>query len=539
MAAQEVQNALTFNEKIFWSVSYIIVSLMMGMAAITLTQFGNWLVPTWNPVYLPFVCVFISMERLYSYRYVKGLSFLSQEWLIFQISQWVVMGLLLKAIILLTAGLNSMIAKFYLLRDNFIFNFFDDEYLIVLIIAVSVWFICGIWADHINEIRYRENFLSRKAYSELYPDKSEPRQGLINAIFTLGLFMTILNVFMRLDLRTILGDQLGESVTQTPGFSASGGVVLFYFFLGFALIAQSKFADMYARWSLSNISVDKDVAWKWSFYSLVFLFSIAILISLLPTGYSLNFLPAIGYVLGTILKIFVYIFSYFAFLVIFIFSLLAMLFGRTMGDVASPSFPDLSRDPVTTSAVTVPWFETIKTILFWIIFLAVIIYSFSHYLYQHEAIIRWMKNIFGWRIIIRLWEWLKRQILGLNRGVTVVLDAGIQRFRAFSSTLDEESLRQYLSLRKLTPKQKIYFYFLSMIRRGRERGNPRRNSHTPYEYAAFLERIYPDVDKDITSLTENFVEARYSQHDVEDVEANRVKGYWQRIRKAFRKKKKS
>jgi hypothetical protein len=72
-----------------------------------------------------------------------------------------------------------------------------------------------------------------------------------------------------------------------------------------------------------------------------------------------------------------------------------------------------------------------------------------------------------------------------------------------------------------------------MIRRAREGGVPRRASQTPYEYAEKLQNSYPDVLDEISEMTDAFVEARYSQHKVEDEKVNIVKKYWKHIRKAL------
>ena len=44
----------------------------------------------------------------------------------------------------------------------------------------------------------------------------------------------------------------------------------------------------------------------------------------------------------------------------------------------------------------------------------------------------------------------------------------------------------------------------------------------------------PEVDEEVASITEAFVEARYSRQDVDDSQAGRVKRYWERIRGALR-----
>jgi hypothetical protein len=93
---------------------------------------------------------------------------------------------------------------------------------------------------------------------------------------------------------------------------------------------------------------------------------------------------------------------------------------------------------------------------------------------------------------------------------------------------------RYLSLRRLTPRQRVLFFFLAMIRRGEERGIPRKDSQTPYEYASKLEGMIPDANRDVSSLTNAFVEARYSKRSISHEKAGLVKRYWKRIRTAFR-----
>ena len=77
-----------------------------------------------------------------------------------------------------------------------------------------------------------------------------------------------------------------------------------------------------------------------------------------------------------------------------------------------------------------------------------------------------------------------------------------------------------------------------MTRRGSDYGLPRRGAQTPYEYAATLEDALPDADKDVASLTDAFVEARYSPRDVDENQAGIVRRYLERVRSALRSLKK-
>jgi hypothetical protein len=74
-----------------------------------------------------------------------------------------------------------------------------------------------------------------------------------------------------------------------------------------------------------------------------------------------------------------------------------------------------------------------------------------------------------------------------------------------------------------------------MVRRGGEAGVGRQPSHTPYEYAIILREGRPEVIDEVTGLTEEFVEARYSRREIALEEARLVQRYWDRIKRALRR----
>ena len=80
----------------------------------------------------------------------------------------------------------------------------------------------------------------------------------------------------------------------------------------------------------------------------------------------------------------------------------------------------------------------------------------------------------------------------------------------------------------------MQFYYLAMLRRGGERGHARQPTQTPYEYARTLESQIPEIDQDVDGLTEEFIEARYSRHDIPAEHVGLVRRYWERIKRALR-----
>jgi hypothetical protein len=231
------------------------------------------------------------------------------------------------------------------------------------------------------------------------------------------------------------------------------------------------------------------------------------------------------------------LFSVIAFLltlpIIFLVSLLATLFGRQAPQApAAPRPPPLP--PVAISSGT-GWPEILKSILFWLIFIGVIGFSLYSYLMRHKE---WLQSLrqrpyLGWLVdgLASIWHWLRR----VNRSVTASLEAGINRFRARQLSRMEQAARRIISLRRLSPRQKVLFYYLAMVRRSTERGLPRKPYQTPNEYAQTLEQYLPAVDDEVNSITGYFNEARYSRHPITTQHAGQAQQFWGRIRNALRK----
>jgi hypothetical protein len=138
---------------------------------------------------------------------------------------------------------------------------------------------------------------------------------------------------------------------------------------------------------------------------------------------------------------------------------------------------------------------------------------------------KWLAFFFGW-------------LIGLFRkaqkGMVEAFEAGRERLRLLRRMSTGPS-KGWISIRALDSRQRIIFFYLSLIRRGGERGLPRKLSQTPYEYAATLEKTLPESNADIDSLTDEFIKARYSRQPIQDEEATFVRRLWGRISKAFRK----
>jgi len=92
----------------------------------------------------------------------------------------------------------------------------------------------------------------------------------------------------------------------------------------------------------------------------------------------------------------------------------------------------------------------------------------------------------------------------------------------------------FFRLGGLSPREQVLYYYLSILQRARQRGIPRRAAQTPREYSATLEPSLPEVQQEIGTLTDAFVEARYSRHIIGSDRVSQVRVSWQQVKAALR-----
>ena len=76
------------------------------------------------------------------------------------------------------------------------------------------------------------------------------------------------------------------------------------------------------------------------------------------------------------------------------------------------------------------------------------------------------------------------------------------------------------------------YFYLSILHQSRRQGFGRPATMTPHEYRAVLEREMPEAADQIDELTEAFVEARYSEHNIDQERAGIVRAVWGRVKRA-------
>ena len=535
MTTENLPQASRSNEFSFRLASNALVALMMTCAAFTLLSLIDRLAPGWQPIYLPALCFAAALERLYTHRRFAGLALFSREWSTAMSGEWLMIILLVKLVTGLSHGPGAFYREILGWVQNFNLYFLTDEFVFALVLVILTWFLSGSFAGLLAEMDLAQAILI-EADPAAQIGKPPARERLLSLIFSLGSALIVFTALVRVDLRAFFQHTSQFKFSALPALAGGGASTLLYFMLGMALLSQTRFIDLHTRWSVQHIPVNRKLGRSWAFYSLGFLGLIAALVALLPTSYSLATLTAIGQGLENIAYVLFFIAQGLVAVVLFVLSLPFVLFGRTPATlnnrILPPTLPDAASggEPGATSA----WLAAVKMLIFWVIFLAVLFFALRQYLRQHTEVLAALRKISTRLRLTRLWHWLRGMFISAGSLVSRGLQAGRERLRrASASVLPANS---FYAPRNLDPRQKITFFYLAMIHRGAEKGIPRRPSQTPYEYASKLDEAVPDAEEDIDTLTQAFIEARYSPHSVQAEQVNLVKSTWERLRKTIRKK---
>jgi hypothetical protein len=202
----------------------------------------------------------------------------------------------------------------------------------------------------------------------------------------------------------------------------------------------------------------------------------------------------------------------------------------------TPTLPTPPAVGPTQATGSAAWLETLLSVLFWVVILGIIGYALVRFLQERLGLLAidkrgretWWGRLLTW--LRDLWQNWRAGWQGVQARL-IRRRAGQREERSIAARL-----LRYFSLRRLAPRDLVRYFYLSAARRAAQAGQPREPGQTPYEYEAGLGERFPDLEPDLTELTEGFVKARYSQRPVRSEDAEAVKGPWQRLKAALRRR---
>jgi hypothetical protein len=512
------------NERLASLANHLVVAWMLACAVGVLVAMGEYLLPAWNGSYLVGVCFLVVIEAMVTYRQVKGLDSLSPELLLLRAAELVVILILFKLLLYFINGIGQLWVDIPLWRENFIQNFLTYEYLAGAVIIFLAWSITGFFAEYLYTLEGDERLLQMERESGLFQYRPAARRSLVNLILLIGGVIAFLMGLLALDQR--------RQGVPIPEFKVGLAFLVVYFSLSLVLLSLTQFAVLRVRWSLDRVPISANLAARWLGYSVVFLLLLGGVVLLLPTRYSVGLLDILGFLFGALLTLLNLIAFIITLPIILLISLLARLFGKPTPVTPLPL--KAAQLPPLQAATSLPWLDLLKSVAFWVIFIGVIVYAIYYYLQQHSELLERLRNFPLFAALGAMWKSLWGWLRGMNQNLVAAVQASLNRLRIREPSTTADQPRRFVSLRRLSPRQRVVFFYLALVRRGGEGGLPRQPSQTPYEYSQGLQNHLPGVGGDISSMTEEFMEARYSQHEITTSRASLVQSYWERIKRAIR-----
>jgi hypothetical protein len=523
--------------------SYLIVGAMMACLAVSLVQLGELAFPGWGGGYLVALGFLVALESMYSRRALKGRYFPEPEWLWYRGSEAVVIALAVKLFYYLQHGLGRLWLDIPLWFQDFFAHFSTTEFGFGCLVMALVWAVSGQFASDLIVLEVDERLLRAEAESGIYEQRDQARERIASAALGIGVVMIVLAAMLRTDM-------LARWV-ELPGLRAGVLNLLAYFLLTLVLLSLAQYSLLRTGWLRERMSIDRRIAARWILYSFGLILGLAVVSRLLPTGYSLGPLTVLGYLLYILSTILTIVMMLVVTPIILFLAWLMSLFGGRGERL--PPLPMPAQSPLRFSPAPagIPWLELLKSILFWAVLLSVVGYSLTHYVRERQDLREALRRAPFFPALASLWKWLRGLVGAANRNLSAAVGVSLERLRnVVRRRRDPAQPWGYLSLRRLSSRQRVRFYYLAMVRRGGEAGISRRPSQTPAEYSRSLaqgllagesslaQRMDPEsppLDQDIEALTEGFNLARYSLHLVEAGQENLARRCWERIRRALRR----
>jgi hypothetical protein len=495
----------------------LVISGMIGCIAVALAKLAHLINPNWNGTFLVVVCVLAALEACYSHHLLEKMALVDRNVLKFRLIELSLFLVLIKIGSFVGNGWNDVLAEIQAWPANPA-NAFNDRVLITFVLAFASWMAT---TETMGDLERLDD------PPEYHRDQVVPQQSITARFFVGGVLLLITTGLSRL----AIGDLLDLSRPSVPGLVLN---VLIYFLLGLVLLGQVQYTTMNRRWHAREVKVAEKLATRWVRYSLIFIGLAALAAFLIPTGYTMGLLETAGNILGILTTILRFIFGLIAFLVSLPLWLLLLLFRE---DTVAPRLPELSAEleepPAPTGAGALPWFDTLRSLVFWLVALGVVFYVVRSYLRDHPEIRKALSSLWLFRAIGDFLTALWRQLTGLAEAIGERIPRTLSLRRRRGKRAQAKAVR-FFRLGALSPRERTLYYYLSILRRAGQRGFRRKESQTPYEYDASLEPHLPQAQREMGLLTDDFVEARYSSHAVDREKEKESHARWKEVRTAVR-----
>jgi hypothetical protein len=532
-APQRSSDALTWAEAVFEPIALVAVVICF---VLSLLQFGVALFPDWSTQFVVPLLILVAVEGFFYSRRLTHTIFRPKEWLVL-LAPPIVLMRFLPNLGLVGSG-DSLDVISWLSNPGLVLT---ASYVVELLLILLVWGVVVGCTQLLNGVRVQpgeiiqETNLRKRQFLEdnwRAVDHSAPLR-LLGELFAYG---CLILVFLS-GLASLGTDQFAsiEAIGQIIGFARpSVHLVLInvvgFVVIGLLLLGEAQYVRQRTLWRIDRLTVPLSVSANWGL-GLAGLVGVAVAIAfVLPTSYAMTLGEVVSTILFAVAQLALFILGLFVFVIAVIGSLLGV---NAKPDAAAQAARPPQLHPVAPPPVGGSLLDTIQSIVFWLVVLAIVGYSFY---------VIWRRRP-AWAIRIPLRQWLSarwsffRSLFKLIRRVG--MDVGRAVMLAIPRILRSTPTHgprtpSFLSLTRLSPRELVEYYYLSVCERAARLGYPRPADVTPDEYLPRLREHLPMVDPEIEALTAAFLEARYGPRPTSLDRAKQLRGGWEALKKKLR-----
>lgn len=498
--SQESQRFITL-------VNLLLLSGMLSCLAFITNHFIGLFYPEWTVSGLPLLTFLISFVSLFILYIQTRVIPHGANPILSTAAEWVLILLVAKVFMMLQPGAGSFWQEFLSWQHGFLTEFFDMQYILLIFFLFVIWGLTRIFSPPLYQLEEDQALMEQEKLGVTFNDRQDARRSLMGLVFVIGFIMVGMTVIIKGNFQYI-----PLILTPTRSFVIT---LILYFSLGFTFLALNHYAILKARWYFNDIQVHSDLAKRWLLFTVVFLVIVILLTIFLPTDFTIGFLPAAQ----TLFKAIVYLFGLIQFLflvpITFVLSLLGTLLGTPQSeDTTQPALPEFSPETVQTTGA-LPWWDFVKSILFWLIFIGAIVLAIRYYINNHQGLKAFFERIQIKAWLLDFWQWLKQGMRKVGEAAAESIQKGVQQVRNYFAEREIKLPKLQDIIRHLPPRQALILTYLDWIRWNEKYGLQRQQSQTPYEYAAAIHQRWPELEPYLTPFTDDFIAARYTHQMID------------------------
>ena len=517
------------NERLTVLFSYLCVVGMMACTASVAVLLLQRVVPDWRMGYLPWLAGLLALEAINSHHLLRRTALMKTNSLAYRFVEVVIVLTLLKVFSLLWKESINLQAEMQAWNDNFLMAFFSPDFLISLLILAITWLLSVLYLEDIASLEGDKLLLHTETSEGLTSNRAATGQQIANRMITVGGALVFITVLTRLDYLSFHG--------ALPSTARSITSLLVYFLFGLILVSLSQLARYRAIWAWERVPVATGLAQRWLVFSIIFLIILGVIALILPAGYVVGFIPALGYIFGGLFSL---VFALILLVIVPFLYLISQLFRFIGLRPITQSQPLNIQQLLPNAGSNLPsdssaWLDLVKSILFWVIIIGLIGCAIFAYIKQNEELVTKLRRLPGMSWLIKAWRWVVVRLQEGAKSIPITVQAGIQRMGAIFARRKNNKPFRFINVRRLDARQQVLFYYYAVVRRFSEVGLPRLPWQTPEEYMCRLSPEYKDFSNEISRITQAFIEARYSRHDVSANQVDEVRSAWQMIRSSIKR----